>query len=329
MSNMERTTSWQQIQLGVKDAERLIARKEYNLVMVKARQVLEYMVRCMAERACLVEGDLSDTIDQLYEGRWINKATKDNYHTIRILGNKAVHEGDSAAHDANQAYQLLTQEVYVFANELSGGRATGRTPQTGRIPSSRQPAQRQGPSGPRHGSGQQRPQGGRRPGYSGSPRQGGQRKRKRRRVSPMFYVWRLLIPLLIVVLLIVVIRTMIPSGEKDKDPTTTAPTVSTAATEPPPTMPPEPETTVAETEPPAAIYRIKGSSVNVRKEPSTDSRILVQLANGTQVDYVKRYSNDWDVINYDGQEAYISSRFLEKVEPAAETEVPSESGNAQ
>ena len=94
MSNVERTTSWQQIQQGVKEAERLIARKEYNLVMVRARQVLEYMVRCMAERACVVEGDLSDTIDQLYEGQWINKATKDNYHTIRILGNKAVHEGD-------------------------------------------------------------------------------------------------------------------------------------------------------------------------------------------------------------------------------------------
>ena len=110
MSNVERTTSWQQIQQGVKEAERLIARKEYNLVMVRARQVLEYMVRCMAERACVVEGDLSDTIDQLYEGQWINKATKDNYHTIRILGNKAVHEGDDTAYDANQAFQLLTQE---------------------------------------------------------------------------------------------------------------------------------------------------------------------------------------------------------------------------
>ena len=53
MSNVERTTSWQQIQQGVKEAERLIARKEYNLVMVRARQVLEYMVRCMAERACV------------------------------------------------------------------------------------------------------------------------------------------------------------------------------------------------------------------------------------------------------------------------------------
>ena len=328
MSNMERTTSWQQIQLGVKEAERLIVRKEYNLVMVKARQVLEYMVRCMAERACLVEGDLSDTIDQLYEGQWINKATKDNYHTIRILGNKAVHEGDDAAYDANQAYQLLTQEVYVFANEFSGGRSS-RPSQASRGGSSRQPVRTSG-SGGRSGSGSRGGQGGGRsqgrPSGSGGSRQGAPRKKKRRRVSQVYYIWRLLIPVLAVVLLIVVIQTLGSKGGKDKDKTTTAPTVTTAATEPAPTPPPEPETE-PETEPPAVVYRIKGNSVNVRKEPSTDSRILVQLTNGYEVDYVKRYSNDWDVINYEGQEAYVSSRFLEKVEPVAETEVaPTEGG---
>ena len=242
MSNVERTTSWQQIQLGVKEAERLIVRKEYNLVMVKARQVLEYMVRCMAERACVVEGDLSDTIDQLYEGQWINKATKDNYHTIRILGNKAVHEGDDAAYDANQAYQLLTQEVYVFANEFAGGRSS-RPSQASRGGASRQPARTAG-SGGRPGSG---PRGGRgtrsqgRPSGSGGSRQGAPRKKKRRRVSPVYYVWRLLIPVLAVVLLIVVIQTLGGKGGKDKDKTTTAPTVTTAATEPAPTPPPEPE----------------------------------------------------------------------------------------
>lgn len=132
--------------------------------------------------------------------------------------------------------------------------------------------------------------------------------------------------MLAVVLLIVVIQTLGSKGGKDKDKTTTAPTVTTAATEPAPTPPPEPETE-PETEPPAVVYRIKGNSVNVRKEPSTDSRILVQLTNGYEVDYVKRYSNDWDVINYEGQEAYVSSRFLEKVEPVAETEVaPTEGG---
>ena len=114
MSNFERTTSWQQIQQGVKEAERLIVSKDYNLVMVKARQILECMVRCLAEKACLVDGDLADTIDQLYEGHWIDKTTKDDYHTIRILGNKAVHENDNTAYNANQAYQLLTKQVMRF-----------------------------------------------------------------------------------------------------------------------------------------------------------------------------------------------------------------------
>ena len=94
MSNMERTTSWQQIQLGVKEAERLIVRKEYNLVMVKARQVLEYMVRCMAERACVVEGDLSDTIDQIFMQYLVGALDKAkefqdlsclNHHKIRFF----------------------------------------------------------------------------------------------------------------------------------------------------------------------------------------------------------------------------------------------------
>ena len=118
MSNFERTTSWQQIQQGVKEAERLIVSKDYNLVMVKARQILECMVRCLAEKACLVDGDLADTIDQLYEGHWIDKTTKDDYHTIRILGNKAVHENDNTAYNANQAYQLLTKQVYAFSHDF-------------------------------------------------------------------------------------------------------------------------------------------------------------------------------------------------------------------
>ncbi len=128
MANMENTTIWKQIQQGLRETERLIGRKEYNMAMIKARQTLEFMVRCMAEKACVVEGDLSDTIDQLYEGRWISRTTKDHYHNIRILGNKAVHEGDDTAYDANQAYQLLAQEVGAFADEY-GSRGGGRQPQ--------------------------------------------------------------------------------------------------------------------------------------------------------------------------------------------------------
>ena len=320
MSNVEKTTSWQQIQQGVKDAERLIARKEYNLVMVKARQTLECMVRCLAERACLVEGDLSETIDQLYDGRWIDKPTRDNYHTIRILGNKAVHEGDDTAYDANQAYQLLTQEVRVFANEFSSNRTarSSRTAQTSRSSSGRQTSARTGSSQSRTSSsarsGQSGSRSSSRQSYSGSSRQGTARRKKRRKVSSVYYIWRLLIPLLVIVLLIVVIRIMLPGKEEKQESQTTPAVMTTAPTEPAPTAPPEPETE-PETEPAPEVYVTTGSTVNVRSEPSTSSRILVQLPRGTQIDYVKRYNNDWAVINYDGQEAYISSQYIEAVEP--------------
>ncbi|MCC8025037.1 MAG: SH3 domain-containing protein [Clostridium sp.] len=339
MSNFERTTSWQQIQQGVKEIERLLGRNEYNLVMVKARQVLEYMVRCMAERACLVEGDLADTIDQLFEGRLISRTTKDNYHTIRILGNKAVHEGDNTPYDADKAYKLLTQEVYAFASEFQGRNPAGtgggqRTSQGSRTSAGPRSSSGSRPSGrrssgprPSSGSRQGSSRTGGRSSYQSPPRQGAGRRKKRRRVSPLFYLWRLLIPILVIVLLVVIIKVVFPGKDKKPDATTTAPTVTTAATEPSPTLPPEPST-VPETEPVAAVYRIKGTGVNVRSAPSTDanSTVLVQLSNGTEVEYVKRYNEDWAVINYDGREAYVSNQFLERTETVAETPEPAGSG---
>ena len=100
MDNTGRSTSWERIQRGVKDTERLIGQKQYNMAMVRARQTLEYMVRCLGERACIVDGDLVDTIDELYKGKWISKSTCEHYHKIRTIGNKAVHEGNDNAYDA-------------------------------------------------------------------------------------------------------------------------------------------------------------------------------------------------------------------------------------
>ena len=61
METSENKSSWDQIRQGVKDAETLIGQKQYNLSMIKCRQTLEFMVRCLAEKACVLEGDLNDT----------------------------------------------------------------------------------------------------------------------------------------------------------------------------------------------------------------------------------------------------------------------------
>lgn len=107
---------WIRIQQGLREAEMLMSQKQYNMAMIKARQTLENMVNCLGEKALIVEGDLADSIDQLFERRFISQASKDHYHRIRVLGNKAVHDGNDSPYDAEEAFRLLSQEVQTFAN---------------------------------------------------------------------------------------------------------------------------------------------------------------------------------------------------------------------
>ena len=77
--------------------------------------------RCMAERACVVEGDLSDTIDQLYEGQWINKATKDNYHTTVSYTHLDVYKRQASASASSLAVVVSAKEpTYLTITSTSG-----------------------------------------------------------------------------------------------------------------------------------------------------------------------------------------------------------------
>ena len=121
MTANEAISSWEKIQQGVKEAETLMGKREYNLSMVKARQTLEFMVHCLCDQAGIMEPDLSRSIDALYNERVI-KTTCEHYHKIRMLGNSAVHENNTSAYDANQAYQFLSQEVYTFSHDYRAGK---------------------------------------------------------------------------------------------------------------------------------------------------------------------------------------------------------------
>lgn len=270
METSENRSSWEKIRQGVKDAETLIGQKKYNLSMVKSRQTLEFMVRCLAEKACIVEGDLNDTIDELYQGRWISKATCEHYHKIRMLGNRAVHEGNDNAYDANQAYHLLSQEVYTFANDYNS-----KNPKPVR----------------------------RKPSASAS------RSKSRRRVPQknngfnldINSLIKILIGIFCVVLLVLLIRLVMPNKDDaaETEPTTTMEEMTEPMTEP---------ETMAETTP-AAVYKTT-TVLNVRAEPSTSGEKLGQLAADMTVDYVGDYDDEWAIINYNGQEAYVASQYL-------------------
>ena len=202
--------TWADIRQGVKDAEILIGQKKYNLSMIKSRQVLELMVNYLCSNAAVAEEDLASSIDSLYDCQWIDKTTCEHYHKIRMLGNKAVHEGNDDAYDANQAYHLLSQEVYTFANEYKSKR--GR-PSSG---SSKRTASR--PAGNRSQGGRStsgRGSSGR--GSSSRNQRGPSSSRSRRRppsqgfsVSPVDLI-RLGLAVAVIVIIVVLVRVLNPN----------------------------------------------------------------------------------------------------------------------
>ncbi|WP_432628448.1 SH3 domain-containing protein [Brotaphodocola sp.] len=275
--------NWEKIQQGVNEVERLIGQKEYNSAMITARQTLELMVRLQMERADIVTGssDLMSMIDCLYKNRWISKATCERYHKIRMIGNKAVHDGDNNAYSANQAYHELSQEVYTFANDY-------RNAQKGVRPApARQPAARQN-----------------KPARGSAPDSSGRSRKQKGITFTTADLLKLLIPVICIALLFVIIKIVRPNSDTGKKKTTAAVTTEAVTS-----SDSSDEANTAETEP-EIIYRTT-SNLNVRSRPSTDGDKLGQLSAGSAIEYIGDSDDGaWAKINYNGQEGYVSKEFL-------------------
>lgn len=65
------------------------------------------------------------------------------------------------------------------------------------------------------------------------------------------------------------------------------------------------------------VWYVKADSVNVRAEPSTEAEILGKLGNGEALLLVASVDNEWAkiVIQGDGIEGYVATRFLSPVAP--------------
>lgn len=50
-------------------------------------------------------------------------------------------------------------------------------------------------------------------------------------------------------------------------------------------------------------------SINIRAEPDTNSKILTVLSINTQIEYTE-YNKNWAMINYEGIECYINSKYI-------------------
>ena len=293
-------SSWEKIQIGVRDTERLIGQKKYNMAMIKARQTLEFMVKCLCEKSDVPEGSLIDMIDALYDEDYISKTTCEHYHKIRTIGNRAIHEEDNSAYNNRYTYSLLSQEVYTFAGDYTERR---RRP----APAARRSAGE---------STRSRTAGSRSTAGSHSTAQRESRRRRAYSSGPSIDPGSIIKPLLliaIIIVLLLIIRMIRPAEETAPEDTTAAPTVAVetmASTE----MPTE-AVTEAPTEAPTeavVLYRTT-DTLNVRSTPSTDDARIGVLAPDTEVEFLGDYDDRWCVIRYNGQEAYVVKEYLTPV----------------
>ena len=99
---------------GLQEIAGLISRREYNRGIIKSRQLADRIIRTYAAERDIEYSTFADTIEKLYGDKIINMASRDAFHTIRIYGNKAVHEEDNSPDDAESTYYLLKREVQTF-----------------------------------------------------------------------------------------------------------------------------------------------------------------------------------------------------------------------
>ncbi len=270
----ERKTARELIETGLSDTEKLISQKQYTLAMIKARQTLEYITRSLCRRNELPEGELIDMIDDLYRKGIVSRDSCTHFHKIRMLGDAAMQNGDNNAYNANNAYQLLSQEVFAYRSVYS-----------------------------------QKPRKG---GSSAARRSGGSAKKSASYSFEPFDLLKILIPILAIILLFSIFK-LVTSDKKETKAAETTAAVETQL----PDSTDAAESTEAETETEAPepvvnmVYKTNADRVRIRNAPTTDGDIIVTLDKaGTQVDFVSVHDEQWSVINYNGAQAYIASRYI-------------------
>lgn len=275
MGKIDNQGIWEKIQKSVQETERLMGQKKYNLSMIKARQTMEFMVKLQCDKAGIVESNTDTMIRELYDANIISKSTAEHYLQILSIGNKASKDGDNSAYNANQAYHVLSQEIYSFADadKAKPRRATATKQQSQQAKSRK----RQSSSSSSKSS-------------------------KNSGLKPEDLI-KLFIPIVLVIVLIFLIKVLTPKKDPTTETTTAAPTFATeASTEAVPSEVP--------TETAAQVIYKTTTTLNVRSGPSTETERIGKLDPDKTVEYLRDHDDFWAVILYNDQEAYVAKEYL-------------------
>ena len=290
MGKIDNQGIWEKIQNSVQETERLMGQKKYNLSMIKARQTMEYMVKLQCDKAGIVEGSTDQMIRDLYEAKAISKSTAEHYLQILSIGTKATKDGDNSAYNANQAYHVLSQEMYAFANADKAVRPRRNTA-TKQQSSQPQSRKRQSSSATAAAS------------ASRSTKSSKKSKSSGLNTNDLI---KLLIPIALIIVLIFLIKVLTPDKDPTSETTTPAAVQTTEAIEQmtDADVPEVPTETAA-----PAIYKTT-TTLNVRSGPSTETDRIGKLDPGSTVNFVRDHDDFWAVILYNDQEAYVAKEYL-------------------
>lgn len=350
---------WGKIRVQLSDVQNYLLNGRYREAVILDKEILALLVRMQIDQALMVSSNLEGDINQLYDGRVISAQARDAYHGIRAFGEMAEMGNNPSAQDANDSFSLLRDALSSYMEENQDGRerktestiAKVRADSYGSeapklraegypdrktvsvaiqeeddgalgIPIRRNSEKQQGKSssagvkrvktGQRTASGQRRV----------AARTGGsQRKAKKstRQEIDLYSILQIALPVAILLVVILLIRLFVFKGRNTVVETTAALTTVAETMEST-----EAESTVEETTEAAKRYFVT-TGVRVRAKPSTtDSETLTVLDAGTEIQYKGDYDSEWVIVNYNGQDAYISKQYVR----SEEVETPASSNNS-
>lgn len=125
-------------------------------------------------------------------------------------------------------------------------------------------------------------------------------------------LFAIIVPIILLLLLVFLLKSCFSGGKENAkrvvvEPTDIVETIETETIETMPTEPPIP--------PEAGYYDVTGDLVKIRDKATTDgSKVKGTVNKGDKVQVKEFYNADWAVVVYEGEDAFISRRYIKKDE---------------
>ena len=299
------------IQEALGEAREHLILGKYNEAMMLMAQITMDMIEHLTDESLIVSKGYEEDLKTLRANGIIADDTAHNFETLIISGVQAHNGVDIPKEHAEQALQVLTNELdVIFKNDdinpakpvfeydedeepYPGDFSKDMTVE-GSTPAFMQKGVDDGDFRKKERMRAQMLE--------------SERKKVGRKKSKIVAI---LIPIVLVLLIVFVVRGMFFSGKPARRvQETTAPIVETTEPE---TMETEPTTPALPPE--AGYYDVTGDLVKIRDAATTEgSKVLGTVSRGGKVQVKSFYNSDWAVIVFEGKDAYISRRYIKKDE---------------